>query len=85
MNKRIRELAEQAKDYARTQVAECKHYGYYMGQNEYELQFEKKFAKLIVRECIEQIRSQSMNSGDAWENGLHMAEYAIREHFVDEL
>ena len=52
MNERIRELAEQARKYARDYVAECKHYGYYMEHNEYELRFEGKFAELIVRECI---------------------------------
>ena len=51
MNERIRELAEQARKYARDYVAECKHYGHYMEQNEYELRVEQKFAELIVREC----------------------------------
>ena len=52
MNERIRELAEQARKYARDYVAECKHYGHYMEHNEYELRFEEKFAELIVKECI---------------------------------
>ena len=51
MNERIRELAEQARKYARDYVAECKHYGHYMEHNEYELRFEEKFAELIVEEC----------------------------------
>lgn len=52
MNKLIRELAEQARDYVRKHVAECKHYGYYMEHNEYELQFEEKFVELILIEVI---------------------------------
>ena len=53
MNERIKELAEQAKQYAREYVAECKHYGHYMEHNEYDIRFEEKFAELIVRECID--------------------------------
>jgi hypothetical protein len=51
MNKRIRELADQARQYARDYVADCKHYGYYMEHNELEVKFEEKFAELIVGEC----------------------------------
>jgi len=51
MSKRIEQLAEQARDYARSHVNDCKHYGYHMEYNEFDLQFEKKFAELIVREC----------------------------------
>ena len=53
MNERIRELAEQARKYARDYVTECKHYGHYMEHNEYELRFEEKFAELIVKECCD--------------------------------
>ena len=52
MNERIKELAEQARKYARDYVADCKHYGYYMEHNEYELRFEEKFTELIVKECF---------------------------------
>ena len=41
----------------------------------------KTFTELIVRECINQIRNQSMNSGDEWEEGLRIAENSIRENF----
>jgi hypothetical protein len=51
MNERIQELAVQAKEYARSHVADCRRFGYYMEYNEYELRFEKKFAELIVKEC----------------------------------
>jgi hypothetical protein len=52
MNERIKELAVQAKKYARDYVEDCKHYGYYMEHNEFEVRFEQKFAELIVRECM---------------------------------
>jgi len=52
MNERIKELAEQARKYARDYVADCKHYGHYMEHNELEVKFEEKFAELIVRECL---------------------------------
>jgi len=51
MNERIKELAEQAREYARQHVADCRTYGYYMEHNEEQVQFEKKFAELIVQEC----------------------------------
>ena len=53
MNELIRKLSEQARKYARDYVADCKHYGYYMEHNEYDLQFEEMFVELIVRECME--------------------------------
>ena len=55
MNERIRELAEQARKYARDYVTECKHYGHYMEHNEYELRFEEKFAELILKQCLSYI------------------------------
>lgn len=74
MNERIKELAEQAREYARDHVAECKHYGYYMEHNEYELQFEWKFAELIVKECIEQIRF-------CRKNDIDFVETHVEKHF----
>jgi len=41
----------------------------------------EKFAELIVRECIQTIQNESMNSGDEWEDGLRIAQGAIQEHF----
>ena len=58
MNERIKELAEQARTYARYYVAECKCHGYYMEHNELEVRFEKKFAELIVRECLDIVEAQ---------------------------
>lgn len=55
MNKRMIELAEQADEYAKKYVAECKHYGYQMEWNEYDLQFEEKFAELIVYDFLNEL------------------------------
>jgi hypothetical protein len=52
MNERLEELSSQARDIAREYVADCEKYGHYMEHNEYDLQFESKFAELIVLECI---------------------------------
>jgi hypothetical protein len=73
MNERITPLAEQARKYARDYVADCKHYGYYMEHNEYDLQFEKKFAELIVKECAAMTRNLSAHG--------ELAEKAVKEHF----
>ena len=59
MNERIRELAEQAREYARDYIADCKQYGYYMEYNELELRFEEKFAELIVKECLGIVKSNT--------------------------
>lgn len=67
MKERIRELALQA--------SEGSHYLHTHGE---PLQ---KFARLLVLECIETIKNESMNSSDEWEDGLLFAENAIREHF----
>ena len=71
MNERIKELAEQARKYARDYVADCKHYGYYMEHNEYELRFEEKFAELIVRECLSYAKD-----GD-----IDFMKFMIKQHF----
>ena len=41
----------------------------------------EKFALLIVQKCIETIQNASMHSSDEWEDGLQIAEHAVREHF----
>ena len=76
MNERIRELAEQARKYARDYVAECKHYGHYMEHNEYELRFEEKFAELIVQECAKACEGNSYLALNGWQRAKQ-----IREHF----
>jgi hypothetical protein len=51
MNERIRKLSLQAREYARSHVADCRRFGYYMEYNELDIKFEQKFAELIVQEC----------------------------------
>ena len=70
MNERIDELMIQAG--ARFEFLHGVHYD--------DFQY-RKFAELLIRECIDTIQSKSMNSGDEWEDGLRIAEGAIREHF----
>ena len=41
----------------------------------------RKFAELIVQECIQAIQNESMNSSDEFEHGLRFAEGAILDHF----
>jgi tRNA U38,U39,U40 pseudouridine synthase TruA len=65
MNERIRELAEQAREYASDYVADSKHYGYYMEHNELEIKFKEKFAELIVRECIDWCNANARDDGTA--------------------
>ena len=76
MNERIRELAEQAKEYARSHVADCRRFGYYMEYNEYELRFEQKFAELIVAECAKACEKNSYLALNGWQRAKQ-----IREHF----
>lgn len=59
MNERIKELVEQAEDHARAYIADCKTYGYYMEHNEYELEFQKKFAELIIDEIEQELKSMA--------------------------
>jgi len=83
MNERIKELVEQAKDYAQKHVAECKHYGYYMEHNEYDIRFAEKFAELIVQETIKQMAIRIAKAGDEQSNNpaWYKAEQDTREHF----
>jgi hypothetical protein len=88
MNERIKELAEQARQYAREYVADCKHYGHYMEHNELEVKFEEKFAELIVRECIRccEGNSEYKNHTDTeWGKGLvsgiGLCKEAMKTHF----
>ena len=60
MNKQIRELAEQAREYATTRHPVS---NIILSVNS-DL-FEQKFAELIVRECIERVRSQCIHVRDS--------------------
>jgi hypothetical protein len=79
MNEQIRELAVQAKEYARSHVADCRRFGYYMEYNEYELRFEKKFAELIVRECIDILDDE--DDGELTGRSVRIAAIRIKKHF----
>jgi len=48
MNKRIRELAAQADEYATEKAQD--------GFSNYNLVYDRKFAELIVRECLDEIQ-----------------------------
>lgn len=74
MNERIKELAEQAKE--ETDVLYAK-----LTPQEFKDTYNQKFAELIIKECMQEIQQQSMNSGDEWEDGLQIAKGAIEEHF----
>ena len=53
-------------------------------QYDYHPEFAKKFAELIVKECIDVIKNESMDSTDEWEDGLHIAIEAIKHNLGDE-
>lgn len=80
MNPRIRELAEQAREYANSKEP------YEKIKNKAWIDvYDEKFAELIVAECCQQINSQCFPSNSrewcekgAW-NGYLVAQ--IREHF----
>jgi hypothetical protein len=80
MNDRIRELAEQADDYERK-------LGKGIGPTR-----DEKFAELIVRECLEEMRYTVLDTQElrrdrstdyqvGWEDGMFDAGEMIKEHF----
>ena len=87
MNERIKELSSQARDYAREYVADCKQYGYYMEHNEFDLQFEAKFAKLLIQECVEQLelvrkyRYDRIQLFETQQTVVDECQYQIKQHF----
>jgi len=76
MNERIKELDKAAQEYAGTMAGNDEDSNYVEWFNIYK----KTFAELIVKECIQTIQNESMNSGDEWEDGLRIAQGAIQEH-----
>jgi len=75
MNERIKELAEQAKDYA-------DYYSMLSDSAEQEI-FTEKFALLIVRECIRTIQMGITRDGHNTEKYLRSMKHLkdIKEHF----
>ena len=81
MNYRIRELAEQATEYATTRHP-VSNIALVVNSDV----FKEKFAELIVQECIQVIQNKSYDVNDkcwnsTWEAGLWTAEDAVRQHF----
>ena len=68
MNERIRELANQAENYAHEQNDK-------FGLN-YIREYEKKFAELIVQECMKVTKDYTCNQG--WD---YSAPVALARHF----
>ena len=73
MNQRVEQLRTEAWRYANNYQGDI-----VMPQLQ---RFEQKFAELIVKECIDAIENESMNSGDEWEAGINMAIEAVRQRF----
>ena len=73
MNERIKQLAEQARQYA------WENETHWSANAEREALFEQKFAELIVRECIGCCESRVGNS-DYNTGRMHCAS-DLREHF----
>lgn len=74
MNPRIRELAEQARQYAREQMSHANKPYLFSADV-----FEEKFALLIVEECISMCRT-AVGNADYNTGRLHCLEN-IKEHF----
>ena len=66
MNKRIKELDQQAVDYANNV---CDANGIYKGK-EYLTVVKEKFAELIVRECVEQIINRERSNGEWYQDDI---------------
>ena len=80
MNERIKQLSEQAEKYTDDN---------FKGEPVWSEVYEQKFAELIVRECIEQIKTQGIGAssedyGDyeiGFNAGLFHALRTTKEHF----
>ena len=72
MNERIRELERQA-----TETVKCG----LNGTSTTESFNRKKFAELIVRECIEQASIGNGHGNNQWDRALTFAAKNIKEHF----
>jgi hypothetical protein len=76
MNERIRQLAEQARDY----VADAIELGF--PQDQIDDIRDEKFAELIVRECANHcdlLLDHKISS--EWSRGTHDCSRAIKKHF----
>jgi hypothetical protein len=91
MNERIRQLAEQARQYAFAKVENSQDPTEWSSKY-YNEMFDDKFAELIVRECINQVKEQylpvmedvAMMNDEHWKGYKHCgvdSVVAIKEHF----
>jgi len=85
MNDRIKELAKQARKYARDYVADCMHYGHYMEHNEIEVKFEEKFAELCVLEMCQVMKAEgdefSLDQNFHAVRGVGRCMRRVKQHF----
>ena len=78
MNERIKELAEQAQDWADA------HTPYASEEHEY---FVEKFAELIVKGCVTAITDDQLAKDcdtflmQSWAKGMRYSAHLIKEHF----
>jgi hypothetical protein len=76
MNERIRELAEQADNWAGTEFHRL--FLNNINPNMKEL-FEEKFAELIIRECLDILDDEDDGSTDT--KSVRIAAYCIKKNF----
>jgi hypothetical protein len=73
VNERIRALAEQALDYANSCEAEA-----------WDGAYERKFAELIVQECLEVVEKQlggGNGDGVEWDRAIDFTYEDMKKHF----
>jgi len=77
MNERIRELAKEALDYAeKNQSAEVPQHWFKL--------YNEKFAELIVKECMNRVRSRQQFAGEDQQNvtqAFDLLVYDLESHF----
>jgi hypothetical protein len=78
MNEQIKQLAEQAQEYAGQQIDEGANW------DDAPIYYTEKFAELIVRECVSIIakrKDQAIDDGYNVDEAMSMAEMDLEEHF----
>lgn len=83
MNERIRELAEQADAYARTEYDKWAPTADFSGVPHVRAIYNQKFAELIVRECVSVIQGEldSRQYSQPVHTGFRVSKNLIKEHF----
>jgi hypothetical protein len=75
MNKRIKELAEQARKYA------WENETHWSAIAEREALFEEKFAELIVKECAKSLWTEECHTSDLASEEYTRGSNKIKKHF----